>query len=83
MSSLEVSPKPGLMDRLNKVIEWVFELRLVRAYGRYSWARGYLLSGGIAYAALFAIAGALTIAFTVFFYTLGGNEQLQQTLLIR
>ncbi|SDU79681.1 YihY/virulence factor BrkB family protein [Arcanobacterium phocae] len=80
MSSLEVSPKPGLMDRLNKVIEWVFELRLVRAYGRYSWARGYLLSGGIAYAALFAIAGALTIAFTVFFYTLGGNEQLQQTL---
>lgn len=66
MGDVTVAPKPTLMDRVNAIIEWVFQLRPVRAYGRYGWARGYLLAGGIAYSALFAIGGALTLALTVF-----------------
>ncbi|ADH92978.1 YihY/virulence factor BrkB family protein [Arcanobacterium haemolyticum] len=69
-----------MWERINAIITWIYELRFMRAYGRYGWARGYLLAGGIAYSALFAIAGALTIAFTAFSYTLGGNKELQQTL---
>ncbi|USR78983.1 YihY/virulence factor BrkB family protein [Arcanobacterium pinnipediorum] len=80
MEDVTVAPKPTLMERITGLIEWVFQLRPVRAFSRYSWARGYLLAGGIAYSALFAIGGALTLALTVFSYTLGGNDELRQTL---
>ncbi|MDF2419430.1 hypothetical protein AAC391_00750, partial [Trueperella pyogenes] len=50
------------------VLAWVMNLRIVRAFQRYGMVRGAYLSGGIAYSALFAIAGALTIGLTVFSY---------------
>ena len=62
------------------VLAWVMNLRIVRAFQRYGMVRGAYLSGGIAYSALFAIAGALTIGLTVFSYTLGGNAQLREGL---
>ncbi|MDP9801464.1 membrane protein [Arcanobacterium wilhelmae] len=68
--------KPGAMDKLWAVIDWVMNLRAVRANTRYGYQRGWLLSGGIAYSALFALGGALTIGLTVFSYTLGQNPEL-------
>lgn len=56
----------------------VKDSRPVRAFQRYSAARGGLLAGGIAYTALFSIVAALTIAWTVFMATLGGNETLRE-----
>ncbi|MDO4887373.1 MAG: YihY/virulence factor BrkB family protein [Actinomycetaceae bacterium] len=52
-------------------------VRIVRALMRYAAVRGGLLSGGVAYAGLFSIAAALTIAWTVFMRLLGGNEALR------
>lgn len=60
-----------------KVLAKVMESRPVRAFQRYGTARGGLLAGGIAYSALFSIVAALTIAWTVFMATLGGNEALR------
>nr|WP_239539114.1 YihY/virulence factor BrkB family protein [Arcanobacterium pluranimalium] len=48
----------------------------MRALQRYGAVRGALLAGGLAYSALFAIAGALTIAFTAFSVIVGGNKEL-------
>ncbi|MDO5697618.1 MAG: YihY/virulence factor BrkB family protein [Dermatophilus congolensis] len=60
-----------------KLIAVVLESRPVRAFQRYGAARGGLLAGGIAYSALFSIVAALTIAWTVFMATLGGNQALR------
>ena len=40
-----------------------------------------MLTGGIAYAALFSVFAALTIGYTVFMAVLGGNDELRQTVL--
>ena len=37
--------------------------------------------GGIAYAALFSVFAALTIAYTIFMAVLGNNDELRQTVL--
>ena len=49
----------------------------MRALQRFGKARGGLLAGGIAYTSLFSIVSALTIAWTVFSLTLGGNPELR------
>lgn len=74
------SPPPVAVRKAIRLVEWVMNLRIVRAFQRYGVARGAQLSGGIAYSALFALAGALTIGLTVFSYTLGGNDQLRENL---
>lgn len=71
---------PEVVTFGKKAAEWVMDLRLVRAFRRYGTARGPQLSGGIAYSALFALAGALTIGLTVFSYTLGDNDELRENL---
>lgn len=48
---------------------------------RYGVAKGGLLSGGIAYSALFSIAAGLTIAWTVFMALLGKNDELKGQVL--
>lgn len=55
-------------------------LRLLRAFQRYGVAKGALLSGGIAYSAIFSIAAALTISLTVFMAVLGQNDELRETV---
>ncbi|MGO1636886.1 YihY/virulence factor BrkB family protein [Ancrocorticia populi] len=61
--------------------ERVQDLRIVRSLSRYGAARGGLLSGGIAYSALFSIAAGLTIAWTVFMSVLGNNQELKDQVL--
>lgn len=56
-------------------------LRILRANQRYGAAKGALLSGGIAYVALFSIFAALTIAWTVFMAILGNNEELRTAVI--
>ncbi len=64
----------GLVARL-------MALRPVRAVQRYGKARGALLAGGIAYSALFSIVAALTIAWTIFMATLGGDPGLRESVI--
>lgn len=64
-----------------KILTTVMESRPVRAVQRYGAARGALLAGGIAYSALFSIVAALTIAWTVFMATLGGNQALRSDVI--
>ena len=70
------SPHGGIAGVIGRVSAYAMGFRPVRAIQRYGAARGALLAGGIAYSALFAIAGALAIAFTVFSVILGGNPEL-------
>lgn len=60
-----------------KTLTTIKESRPVRAFQRFGKARGMLLAGGIAYTALFSIVAALTIAWTVFMATLGGDPALR------
>ncbi|GMA41433.1 YihY/virulence factor BrkB family protein [Mobilicoccus caccae] len=64
-----------------KAVGTVMESRPVRAFKRFSKARGGLLAGGIAYKALFSIVSALTIAWTVFMATLGGDPALRSQVI--
>lgn len=62
---------------VQSVIHRVQALWPARALARYGVARGGLLSGGIAYSALFSIAAAATIAWTVFMTVLGSNAEFK------
>ncbi|MCI6574907.1 MAG: YihY/virulence factor BrkB family protein [Actinomycetaceae bacterium] len=72
----KTTPGAGIRPWFTRLLAHVKGLRFVRALMRYGVARGALLAGGIAYSAMFAIAGALAIGFTIFSYTLGGNPRL-------
>lgn len=69
---ITVEPEPFIHKIMN--------LRLLRAFQRYGVAKGALLSGGIAYSAIFSIAAALTISLTVFMAVLGQNDELRETV---
>ena len=60
------APAEGFGGKIAKTLAWVKGFRLIRALQRYGVARGGLLAGGIAYSAMFAIAGVLAIALTAF-----------------
>ncbi|MCI5825102.1 MAG: YihY/virulence factor BrkB family protein [Arcanobacterium sp.] len=72
----KATPGSGVKPRLTRLLAHLKGLRIVRAMMRYGAARGALLAGGIAYSAMFAIAGALAIGLTAFSYTLGSDQQL-------
>lgn len=59
----------------------VRETRLYRANVRFGQAGGGVLTGGIAYAALFSIGAGLTVCWTVFVAVLGGNPELRDQVL--
>ncbi len=71
------NPESEGLSVAKKLIGAVLESRPVRAVQRYGAAKGGLLAGGIAYSALFSIVAALTIAWTAFMATLGGNDTLR------
>lgn len=50
--------------------------RLGRTWSRYGERRGPVLAGGVAYAALFSVFGALVAGFSLFGLVLGGNQML-------
>ena len=68
-------------DKINAIVERVQELRILRFFTRYGGAKGGLLSGGIAYSALFSIAAGLTIAWTAFIAVLGKDAELREQVL--
>ena len=60
---------------------WWQRTRPARANARFGARGGGVLTGGIAYAALFSVFAALTIGYTVFMAVLGGNDELRQKVL--
>jgi membrane protein len=75
------APKRSLVDRAKALLEWWKHTRPARANARFGARSGGVLTGGIAYAALFSVFAALTIGYTVFMAVLGGNEELRQKVL--
>ena len=66
-----------MLARARRALRAARRLRIARALTRYGNARGGLLAGGVAYSAVFSVAAALTIAWTVFMALLGSNERLR------
>ncbi|WP_426594607.1 YihY/virulence factor BrkB family protein [Cellulomonas sp. McL0617] len=73
--------KPGLVSRARTAWDWVSHTRAMRANARFGARGGGVLTGGIAYAALFSVFAALTIGYTIFMKVLGGNDELRQQVL--
>lgn len=71
----------GLIARVTALLAWWQRTRPARANARFGSAGGGVLTGGIAYAALFSVFAGLTIGYTAFMAVLGGNEELRQTVL--
>ncbi len=61
--------------------ERIQDMRVMRGMARYGTARGGLLAGGIAYSALFSIAAAVTIAWSVFMAFLGNRTELRDQVI--
>ncbi|MEP7161805.1 MAG: YihY/virulence factor BrkB family protein [Dermatophilaceae bacterium] len=71
----------GAGAKARALLAWALQTRIVRSVQRYGKARGGLLAGGIAYSALFSIVAALTLAWTVFMATLGGNPDMRSSVI--
>lgn len=71
----------GLVARAQALLAWWNHTRPARANARFGRAGGGVLTGGIAYAALFSVFAGLTIGWTVFMAVLGSNQELRDTLL--
>lgn len=71
----------GLVARVKRLLDWWQHSRAGRANSRFGAAGGGLLTGGIAYAALFAVFSGLTLGYSVFMLVLGRNHQLRDTVL--
>ncbi|WP_315095141.1 YihY/virulence factor BrkB family protein [uncultured Cellulomonas sp.] len=75
------TPRVSLVARVQKLLAWWQHSRAGRANARFGSRGGGVLTGGIAYAALFSVFAALTISYTVFMAVLGGNDALRQRVL--
>lgn len=57
----ETPPPKSFLTRFNALMERLYLTRVMRAYVRYTKVRSNLLAGGIAYTALFSLAGIITL----------------------
>ncbi|OKL50384.1 hypothetical protein BM477_02585 [Boudabousia marimammalium] len=73
----EAWAQPGLINKVMHLLQWWNGTRIGRTLTRYGIQRGALMSGGIAYSALFSIGAGLTIAWTAFMYFVGDNAALR------
>ena len=71
----------AIRERVDAVAAWWRATRPARALARFGSAGGGLLTGGIAYAALFSAFAALTLGWTVFAAVLGGHDELRAQVL--
>ncbi|UZN04403.1 YihY/virulence factor BrkB family protein [Cellulomonas sp. S1-8] len=71
----------GLVERAKALLAWWQGTRPARANARFGRAGGGLLTGGIAYTALFSVFAGVTIGYTAFMAVLGGNDELRETVL--
>ncbi|WP_156252300.1 YihY/virulence factor BrkB family protein [Pseudactinotalea terrae] len=67
--------------RLARLLEWWKQTRVARGLARYGATNGALLTGGIAYSALFSIFAGLAVAFSIFMAIVGDNEGMQEAVL--
>ncbi|WP_029290495.1 YihY/virulence factor BrkB family protein [Cellulomonas sp. HZM] len=74
-------PDTSLMGRVKALLAWWQQTRPARANARFGARGGGVLTGGIAYAALFAVFAGLTIGYTVFMAVLGNDEDLRDKVL--
>lgn len=70
----------SIRERGARVMEWFWATHLWRAYERYTYARGNVLAGGIAYYSFFAVAAVLTSLFSLFGVLLTGQPALLDQL---
>lgn len=78
---LEHGPEPtGLVDRVKALIARLQATRPMRANARFGAAGGGVLTGGIAYTALFSLVAGLTLGWTVAMAVIGGNQDLRDGL---
>lgn len=68
-------------DRIKALMAWWKSTRLARALARYGIANGAMLSGGIAFSALFSIFAALVIGFSAFMLVIGDNTELRDQVI--
>ncbi|NMR28080.1 YihY/virulence factor BrkB family protein, partial [Pseudoalteromonas sp. NEC-BIFX-2020_015] len=71
----------GLVARAKALFTWWQETRPARALARFGSVGGGVLTGGIAYSALFSVFAAVTLGYTAFMTVLGGNEALRAEVL--
>lgn len=71
-----------MVARARALLAWWQQTRPARANARFGESGGGVLTGGIAYAALFSVFAGLTIGYTVFMAVLGGNRALRQDVLV-
>ncbi len=71
----------GLRARFDAAAAWWRATRLARALARFGAAGGGVLTGGIAYAALFSIFATLTLGYSAFMAVLGQYDELRARLL--
>ena len=71
----------GLVERVQALLAWWQGTRPARANARFGRAGGGVLTGGIAYTALFSVFAGLTIGYTAFMAVLGNNAELRDTVL--
>ena len=71
----------SLVTRAKALFLWWKHTRPGRASARFRARSGGVLSGGIAYAALFSVFAALTISYTAFIAVLGDNDELREKVL--
>lgn len=57
----EPTTSAGVAEKIQAFLEWLNTTRLMRSYLRYQNASANLLAGGIAYTALFSMAGIVTL----------------------
>jgi membrane protein len=68
-------------ERAHAGLAWWRRTRAARANARFGAAGGGVLTGGIAYAALFSVFAALTIAYAAFVGVLGQDVALRESVL--
>ena len=76
-----VEPAESSTTGLARLLEWWKQTRVARGLGRYGAANGVLLTGGIAYAALFSIFAGIAVGFSIFMALVGDNAELQNAVL--
>lgn len=73
--------RSAVVARVKALLAWWQHSRAGRANARFGAAGGGLLTGGIAYAALFAVFSALTLGWSVFMLVLGRNTAVHDRVI--
>src|SRR5699024_12631773 len=68
-------------DRIKALMDWWKRTRVARMLARYGVANGAMLSGGIAFSAVFSIFAALVIGFSAFMLVIGNNLELRDQVI--